>query len=58
MIFCHIFLDNDGERLRLKLGANYNLDSTKYIGMYVSKDLVHSFDRVPMAFGVRFGIDF
>lgn len=48
----------DGERLRLKLGVNYNLDSTKYIGMYVSKDLVHSFDSAPMAFGVQFGIDF
>ncbi len=48
----------DGERLRLKVGANYNLDATKYIGVYAAKDLVHSFDAAPMVFGLNFGIDF
>ena len=48
----------NGERLRLKLGANYNLDATKYIGFYVQKDLVHSFEHSPAEMGINFGIDF
>lgn len=48
----------NGERLVLELGLNYNLDETKYIGVYTSKDLVHSFDSAPMAFGVQFGVEF
>ena len=48
----------DGERLRVELGLNYNLDATKYVGMYVAKDVVHSFDSAPMVFGLNFGIDF
>lgn len=48
----------NGERLELKLGLNYNLDADKYLGVYVSKDVVHSFNREPMLIGVNFGIDF
>ena len=48
----------DGERLRFGLGVNYNLDTTKYVGMYASKDVVHSFDSAPMVFGFVFGADF
>ena len=48
----------NGERLMLEVGLNYNLDETKYIGVYTSKDLVHSFDSAPMAFGVQFGVEF
>lgn len=48
----------DGERLRMKVGANYNLDATKYLGVYVAKDLVHSFKHSPATMGVVFGIDF
>ncbi len=48
----------DGEQLRLKVGANYNLDELKYIGFYVSKDLVHGFETSPAEMGVVFGIDF
>ncbi|MDW2958230.1 MAG: hypothetical protein R8M37_00235 [Alphaproteobacteria bacterium] len=48
----------DGEQLRLKIGANYNLDATKYIGWYVQKDLVHGFERSPAEMGVVFGVDF
>jgi len=48
----------DGEQLRLKVGANYNLGATKYIGFYVQKDLVHSFQHRPATIGVTFGADF
>ena len=48
----------NGEQLRLKIGANYNLDETKYLGFYVSKDLVHGFQSSPAEMGVQFGIDF
>lgn len=48
----------DGEQLRVKVGANYNLDATKYIGLYAAKDVVHSFDSAPMVFGFIFGADF
>lgn len=48
----------DGEQLRLKVGANYNLDATKYIGLYAAKDVVHSFKHSPATIGVVFGIDF
>lgn len=48
----------DGERLRVKFGVNYNLDATKYIGAYVAKDVVHSFDDAPVYFSLDFGIDF
>ena len=48
----------DGERLRIEFGINYNFDATKYFGLYVSKDVVHSFERSPAVFGLQFGIDF
>lgn len=48
----------NGEKLRLKIGANYNLDATKYLGIYASKDIVHSFEHSPAAIGLIFGIDF
>lgn len=48
----------DGERLRLGFGINYNIDAFKYIGFYTEKDVVHSFERAPMAFKVQFGVDF
>ncbi len=48
----------DGERLRVEFGVNYNLDATKYVGMYVAKDVVHSFEDAPMTLSLDFGIDF
>jgi hypothetical protein len=48
----------DEMRLMLELGANYNIDATKYIGLYISKDLVRDFEDAPMVFGGKFGIDF
>ena len=48
----------DGERLVAGVQMNYNIDSTKYIGVYTTKDVIHNFDNAPMAFGVLFGIDF
>ena len=41
-----------------EIGVNYSISSTKYIGVYTSKDLTRDFDNAPMAFGGRFGIDF
>lgn len=48
----------DGERLRFGVGVNYNIDATKYIGVYTSKDVVHGFNKAPMKFGVVFAADF
>ena len=48
----------DGERLRLQGGINYNIDSTKYLGFYLEKDVVHSFKHSPATMGVVFGVDF
>lgn len=48
----------DGEQLRAKVGANYNLDATKYVGFYVQKDLVHSFKHSPAVIGMVFGAVF
>lgn len=48
----------DGEQLRLRIGANYNLDEMKYLGFYVAKDMVHSFDSAPLYFSLDFGINF
>lgn len=48
----------DGEQLRLKFGANYNISATKYVGFYVAKDVLRSFKHVPATIGVQFGIDF
>lgn len=48
----------DDERLNLKLGANYNIDATKFVGVYVEKEVTSDFDENPMEFGVKFGVDF
>lgn len=48
----------DGEQLRAKVGANYNLDATKYVGFYAQKDLVHSFKHSPAVMGMVFGAVF
>lgn len=44
-------------------GANYNIDETKFIGAYISKEMVHAaegeWDMLDgFGFGVKFGIDF
>ena len=45
-----------------KIGANYNLDATKYIGAYIMGDIDHSTGdwewEDGFGFGVNFGIDF
>ncbi|MBP5485548.1 MAG: hypothetical protein J6Y07_02475 [Alphaproteobacteria bacterium] len=45
-----------------KFGVNYNIDSTKYIGAYISAGLEHSTGDWEWAdgvgYGVKFGIDF
>ena len=48
----------DGERLMLEFGVNYNLDATKYLGVYAKKDLVHSFEHSPAVMGMVFGVVF
>ncbi len=48
----------DGERLRLQGGINYNIDTTKYLGFYLEKDVVHSFKNSPATMRLMFGIDF
>ena len=48
----------DGERLVLQLAVNYNLDSTKYLGVYAKKDVVHSFEHSPAVMGMVFGMVF
>lgn len=50
----------------LEFGANYNIDATKFVGAYITKDVVHT--KAPaegtwdildgFGMGVRFGIDF
>ena len=44
------------------LGANYNIDATKYVGLYVSGDMAHGTGDWKVAdgfgFGAKFGIDF
>jgi hypothetical protein len=50
----------------LTFGANYNIDATKYVGAYLTKDVVHTkapadgtWDFVDgFGMGVKFGIDF
>lgn len=48
----------DGEELIFEFGVNYNVSKTKYLGLYVSKDVVHSFDDAPVNFKFQFGADF
>lgn len=45
------------------LGANYNIDETKFVGVYVGKEMRHAGDGEwkvmdGFAFGAKFGIDF
>ena len=44
------------------LGANYNIDAAKYVGLYVSGDMAHGTGDWKVAdgfgFGAKFGIDF
>jgi hypothetical protein len=50
----------------LTFGANYNIDATKYVGAYITKDIVHT--KFPadgtwevedgFGMGVKFGVDF
>ena len=54
--------DNRGA-WQLAAGVNFNLDDTKYIGAYVTKDIVHtdggSWEADEgIGFGAKFGIDF
>ncbi len=58
-------LDNDVHNAGVwtgKIGANYNLDETKYIGAYIMGEMEHSTGDWEVAdgigFGVNFGIDF
>lgn len=44
--------------LNVKLGANYNFDDWKFLGVYVYKDVKSGFNQDPMGIGARFGIDF
>ncbi len=48
----------DEEQLDFKLGLNYNFDNSKYLGVYLSKDVIRSFDDAPMYVGVNFGLEF
>ena len=60
LMFDFDLFDNyyDGERLMLEFGVNYNLDATKYLGVYAKKDLVHSFEHSPAVMGMVFGAVF
>ena len=54
--------DNRGA-WELAAGVNFNLDATKYVGVYVTKDIVHSGEgswegQDGIGFGAKFGIDF
>ncbi len=55
------FADNAGTWTG-KLGVNYNIDATKFIGAYISGEMEHStgdWEFVDgFGFGVKFGIDF
>lgn len=48
----------EGNPLNIKLGANYNFDNYKFVGVYVQKDVKSGFNVNPMTIGARFGIDF
>jgi hypothetical protein len=48
----------DDDQLNAKIGANYNIDSTKYIGAFLFKEITTDFDKNPLGFGLKFGIDF
>lgn len=49
----------------LTFGANYNIDATKYVGAYITKDVTHSYTTKGtwdfedgFGLGLKFGIDF
>jgi len=47
----------------LTAGLNYNIDTTKYVGLYVTKDVMHvatgNWEILDgYGFGAKFGIDF
>ena len=46
----------------LAAGLNFNFDATKYLGVYISKDIVHNDggweSQDGIGFGAKFGIDF
>ena len=60
LMFDFDLFDNyyDGERLMLEFAINYNLDATKYLGVYAKKDVVHSFEHSPAVMGMVFGVVF
>ena len=53
-----VYPDYVGNPLTAKLGVNYNMDASKYIGVYATKDLKSDFSDDPYGWGVKFGIDF
>jgi hypothetical protein len=46
------------DSLHARLGANYNIDATKYVGLYASKQLTNTAGYDEFGLGVKFGIDF
>ena len=62
----HADLDNweDGNGYWVgKFGANYNIDETKFVGAYITKEMLHVADgewevQDGFGMGVKFGIDF
>ncbi|HOY47172.1 MAG TPA: hypothetical protein PLZ05_01030 [Alphaproteobacteria bacterium] len=49
------YIDNP---LVAKVGINYNMDSTKYVGIYATRDLKADSTNDLYGMGVKFGIDF
>lgn len=47
-----------GNPLIAKLGVNYNMDATKYVGIYATRDLKADSSDDTYGMGVKFGIDF
>jgi hypothetical protein len=48
----------DVDSLHVKIGANYNIDSTKYVGAYIGKQITNTAGDDSFGLGVKFGIDF
>jgi hypothetical protein len=44
--------------LNAKIGINYNIDATKYVGIYATRDLKADSTNDLYGMGVKFGIDF
>lgn len=53
---------NNHGKWKLAAGLNFNFDETKYLGVYITKDIVHNNgdweSEDGIGFGVKFGIDF